>query len=261
MPKEEEGKKDIVPVGEQQIALSPQFQSVEALISKAIENNLTAETMEKFMAMRRELKEEFAREEFIKAMSAFQAECPIVKRSKDGGKVKETGKVAYRYAPIEEVANDEIRKLISKNGLSFTLRSGRKDGKFFASCIVSHIAGHSEETTFEVSTAGRTGVMSEAQAEAAAMMFATRYAFRNAFGIIVGGDDNEDALAEDQIKQLEELKKANDKDFIHFRQAIANAKDLASLSVIWETIPATMRTHLVVDKENAKKKLTEDKTA
>jgi hypothetical protein len=240
---------------ETELEVIPQVQSVEVLIAKAIDNGLTAETMEKFLAMRRELKQEFAREEFIKAMSAFQAECPIVKRSKDGGKVKETGKVAYRYAPIEEVASDEIRKLIAKNGLSYTMRSGHKDGKFFASCVVSHIAGHSEETVFEVSAATKTGVMSEAQAEAAAMMFATRYAFRNAFGIIVGGDDDEDVLAEDQLKQLEDLKKENDKDFIHFRSAIENAKDIESLGVIWETIPATMRVHLVSDKEKAKVKL------
>jgi len=253
MPKKEETKQETKQ--EIEIIESPQIQSVESLISKAIENGLTAETMEKFLAMRRELKAEFAREEFIKAMSAFQSECPIVKSSKDGGKVKETGKVAYRYAPMEDVANDEIRKLIAKNGLSYTIKSGRKDGVFFATCIKSHIAGYSEETTFEVSTASKTGVMSEAQAEAAAMSFATRYAFRNAFGIIVGGDDDEDKLSESEKKQFDSLKKEMSDGAIHYRKEIDKADSIEKLGIIWESIPATMRIHLVADKEKAKARL------
>jgi len=54
----------------------------EALIAKAIDKNVHVETTERLLMMRRELKAEWAKEAFDKAMSAFQAECPIIKKNK-----------------------------------------------------------------------------------------------------------------------------------------------------------------------------------
>ena len=55
----------------------------EALIAKAIDKNVPVETMERLLAMRRELKAEWAKEEFDKAMSAFQSDCPIIKKRRE----------------------------------------------------------------------------------------------------------------------------------------------------------------------------------
>jgi hypothetical protein len=233
------------------VEMIPQERSVENMITLAIDKGLSVEAIEKLIAMRRELKEEFAREEFFKAMANFQDRCPTIAKTKDGGKIKETGKVAYKYAPIEDVANDEVKKLIAENGFSYTFESGRND-RFYSTCVVHHIAGHTERTTVEVSAVGKTGVMSDAQYEAAAMSFAQRYAFRNAFGIIVGGEDNENELLK---KENERLTGESVAAIAHFQLLIQRAKTIEDLGLLWESIPGTLRVHLVETKEEAKKNL------
>ena len=55
----------------------------EALIAKAIDKKVPVETMERLLMMRRELKAEWAKAEFDKALAAFQAECPIIKKNEE----------------------------------------------------------------------------------------------------------------------------------------------------------------------------------
>ena len=55
----------------------------EMLIAKAIDKNVPVETMERLLAMRRELKAEWAKAEFDKAMSVFQSDCPIIKKRRE----------------------------------------------------------------------------------------------------------------------------------------------------------------------------------
>ncbi len=56
--------------------------NAEALIVKPIDKNAPVETMEWLLIMRRELKAEWAKSEFDKAMAAFQSECPIIKKQR-----------------------------------------------------------------------------------------------------------------------------------------------------------------------------------
>jgi hypothetical protein len=85
---------------------APYENSAEALIAQAIEKGTSVDTMERLLAMRRELKSEWSKEQYDKAMAAFQAACPTIKKTRE---VKtDGGKVAYRYAPIESIAFREI---------------------------------------------------------------------------------------------------------------------------------------------------------
>jgi len=59
--------------GKQQQSLLPIKGEVETLIAQAIDKNVPVQTMERLLVMRRELKAEFAKEAFDKAMSEFQA--------------------------------------------------------------------------------------------------------------------------------------------------------------------------------------------
>ena len=77
-------------------------QSPEYLISQAIEKGASVETMEKLLAMRTQLKQEWAKEQYYIAMAQLQAEMPIIEKTKAGGKTN-TGVVAYYYAPLESI--------------------------------------------------------------------------------------------------------------------------------------------------------------
>src|SRR3712207_2584294 len=88
----------------------------EMLIAQAIEKQVPVETMERLLAMRRELKAERAKEQYNRAMAGFQGECPTIQKTKE---VKtNSGKVAYRYAPIESI-QEQTKHLIQKYGFSY----------------------------------------------------------------------------------------------------------------------------------------------
>jgi len=187
---------EIVEVQPQAVAPVETF-NVEALISKAIEQGTPVDTMERILAMRRELKAEFAKESFDKAMAKFQSECPVIKKTKE---VKtKAGIVAYRYAPIDSIV-DQVKEPLQANGFSYSTNMVMLDSGVKVSVRVTHSAGHSETTEMTVPLGNKTDIMSASQVVAAAQTFAKRYAFCNAFGILTGDEDN-DGRDMDQSKQ------------------------------------------------------------
>jgi hypothetical protein len=66
-----------------------------------------------------------------------------------------------------------------------------RQGYVKVAVTIKHTAGHSEVTCVELPLGNKTGIMSQIQVEAAALTFAKRYAFCNAFGILTGDDDTD----------------------------------------------------------------------
>lgn len=179
-------------------------QKAEQLISQAISKNVPVEVVERILAMRKELKAEFAKEEYDKAMAKFQQDCPIIKKTKEVR--TKSGAVAYRFAPIEDIVK-QTKDSINKNGFSYSIQSQTsKDERGGAlgvkgTCIVKHIAGHSEPYDVEVPLVNKTDVMSMAQVVAATLTFAKRYAFCNAFGILTSDDDTDGKIPTNKASQ------------------------------------------------------------
>lgn len=165
--------------------------NIETMITLGIEKGMSVETMERLFAMRRELKAEFAKEEFDKAMANFQMECPVIKKKKAGGRTK-GGQVAYHYAPLDTIV-EQTKGPMNKNGFSYKFDTVTTDTGVKVTCVAKHSAGHSEPSEIEVPLGTRTDIMSAPQVTASAITFAKRYAFCNAFGILTGDEDN-DAL-------------------------------------------------------------------
>lgn len=188
--------------------------NIEALISQAVKNKTSVSALKEMLAMRKELKAEWAKEEFNKAMAGFQSECPIIKKTK--GVQTKSGKTAYKYAPIE-VLDQETKSLREKYGFSYKTDqatftdNGEKQVR--AIVTVTHKAGHSEKTEMTVPLGNKTDVMSNSQVTAAAYTFAKRYAFKNAFGITEVNEDDESLLkkgdSEDLTLDEESVKKIN----------------------------------------------------
>lgn len=193
MPPKKTAKHEIIEATPQAQSYTPApySDSAEKLMVQAIDKQVPVETMEKLMAMRRELKAEWAKEEYNKAMAAFQAECPVIEKKKQA---KDGTKVLYKYAPLDDMVA-QTQKLIAKHGFSYTFRQQNDGSKVKVSCIVSHVSGHSEESVMETGLATKTGIMSGPQQIAATVTFNTRYAFKNAFGIMTGDEDVDAAKA------------------------------------------------------------------
>lgn len=172
------------------VALVKQEVSIESVIQQAIDKGVPVETMEKLLAMRRELKQEAAKEAYDRAMAAFQSECPTIKKTK-AVKTRD-GSVAYRYAPIESIVQ-QVQPYLQAHGFSYSTGMELKEGGVRVIVKVTHEMGHSEESAMEVPLGNKTQVMSDTQVTAAAQTFAKRYAFCNAFGILTGDEDNDAA--------------------------------------------------------------------
>jgi hypothetical protein len=174
--------------GKQQQSVLPIKGEVETLIAQAIDKNVPVETMERLLVMRRELKAEFAKEAFDKAMSEFQAGCPTI------GKTKcvytKAGNKAYSYAPLESIVA-QVKGLLKEHGFSYAVQTETKEGMVKVTCIAKHKYGHTEPSSVEVPLGNKTDIMSQTQVVAAALTFAKRYAFCNAFGILTGDEDTD----------------------------------------------------------------------
>lgn len=171
---------------------------VSTFIQQAIEQNLPVETLERLFSLREKVKAEQAKELFDEAMSKFQGDCPVIKKTKDGAKVG--GKVVYRYAPLDSIVS-QTKEFLKENGFSYMIKTETKEGKGVkVYCIVKHFAGHSEISDIEVPLGSKTNLMSDTQVVASAITFAKRYSFCNAFGILTG-DEDDDANSTKEVKE------------------------------------------------------------
>ena len=201
---------------------------LQPLIQMAIEKKVPVETIEKLLAMRTQLKAEFAKEAFDNDMADFQGECPVIKKSKAGGQTK-SGIVAYSYAPLDKIVS-QTKSLISKFGFSYQIKTEMTpDGGVKATCIVKHKLGHSESSEMSVPLGAKTDIMSAPQVVASATTFAKRYAFCNAFGIMTGDEDNDGSVDDNTVMIMET------------KSQLDEAKDINQLKVIWENLPKEMK--------------------
>lgn len=165
--------------------------NIEVMLNQVLSSsNFSIETLQKILDMRKELKAEYAKEQFDIAMATFQAKCPVIEKVKAGGKTKEAKDPAYYYAPLEYIVHC-VKHLLEETGLSFSFDTNCEGSRVIATCMIRHRAGHREERTVNLAKSAGTSIMSPTQVEAANMTFARRYAFCNAFGIATGGEDSD----------------------------------------------------------------------
>src|SRR5262249_36740449 len=167
---------------------------VEALLQTAIQHGASVETLEKLLVMRAALKAEEAERAFFEALSAFQADCPVISKTKTATvETKTGGRYTYRYAPLDVIVA-AVSAILRNHGLSY-----RFDTRFEADppaqvviCTVHHRDGHQESSEFRtpVDSGAR---MNDMQKSASAQTYAKRYAFCNALGILTRDDDDDGA--------------------------------------------------------------------
>jgi hypothetical protein len=167
------------------VAQSIEVVNVQGLLTQAIEKNLSVETMERLLAMAEKMQAIHAKKEFDRSMSSFQSECPVIQKRK---KVA-FGTTNYSYAPLDDIV-DQVKDILSRNGFSYTFDTEQSETMMRVFCIAKHELGHTERSKFEIQidTAAK---MNKSQQYGAALTYAKRYAFCNAFGILTGDEDTD----------------------------------------------------------------------
>lgn len=184
---------ELVPQGEREVGRPiPQSFDVESIFRLAIEKGGGVETIERLMAIRREMKAESAKAAYDAAMATFQAECPVILKTK--GVNTNSGALAYKYTPLESIIT-QVAPTLQRHGFSFKFDTDVQSvvGWVIARCIVTHAQGHNETSTAKFPMGTKTQIMSETQVYASALTFASRRVFCNAFGIVTAGEDMDGA--------------------------------------------------------------------
>ena len=183
-------------------AIQVQDNQVDVLITQAINKNVPVETLERLLTMRERWMADKARDAYFKSMTEFQYECPIIKKTR---KIyNKTGTFLYAYAPLDSIIY-QVRHIMYKYGLSYAMITVPDTEYAIVSCIVRHIQGHEEVSPpVRYPLGNKTDIMSATQHYAAALTFAKRYAFCDAFGIMTGNTDTDAVKVEKEIKYISE---------------------------------------------------------
>lgn len=168
----------------------PDVSSPEFLILRAIEEKVPVEAMEKLLMMRRELREEKAKEAFFNALAQFQKECPVIEKGKQV--FDKNGKPRYKYAPLDSIIA-QVKDILESHGFSYTITTDQDKDSVTAICHAHHIAGYSKDSSFQIPI-DKEAYMSAPQKIASALTYAKRYCFCDSFGIMTG-DADDDAIS------------------------------------------------------------------
>lgn len=166
-----------------------------AIIQSALQTGIKADELGKLMDLQDRWEANQARKAFMVALSAFQADCPIIQKTARGDKAT--------YAPLEQVIKT-IQPILERHGLSVRfdtdLTANAVDGApaiLTATCYVSHVAGHTEQNHFAapvdagpITRDGRK-VMNSAQSVASARSYCKRYALGDALNLAFSDEDDD----------------------------------------------------------------------
>jgi hypothetical protein len=189
-----------------------------AMLDRAISQGAGIEVLERLMTLQERYEKNEARKAFDEAISDAKAEIgPVVRNA--------TGHNNKRYADFAAIAR-AVDPIISRHGLSYRFRTAQTD-RINVTCILSHKAGHSEETTLG-GPPDASGSKNAIQAIGSTLSYLQRYSLTQALGLASANDDdgatagkNDDQLrtiSADQVKVILKLLDETDSNVEKFCQ-------------------------------------------
>jgi len=163
----------------------------QALITKALETGAGIDTMERLVALAKDVREVQAKEAWYGAMAEFQRTVPPIKKTATAKIQTPRANYSYRYAPLDEIMS-VIQPVMGPLGLSVSWRSRVEPAQVIVSCRVSHVLGHHEESG-EIAmpiVQGDGGGANPAQRVGIAATYAKRYALLGIIGLAPEDDDD-----------------------------------------------------------------------
>lgn len=131
--------------GHQLVAPTPMH-----LIELAVRQNADVDKLAKLMDLQMQWEANEARKAYDAAITAFHANRPNLEKIKKVDFTSKSGntRVNYNYSPLDYITK-ELSGELSKHGLSFRWESDQKNGILKVTCILRHVAGHSEKASLE----------------------------------------------------------------------------------------------------------------
>ncbi len=172
------------------------------LIEQAIEKGLGVEELGKLLDLQERWEARQAEKEFDEALTAFQEECPDLRKTKNVNfTTKSGGTTNYNYAPLADI-DRQIKGLMKKHGFTKSWDVIREGSKITGvTCILKHKAGHKTSATVPV-TPDNSGGKNEIQAAGSAMQYGQRYSLIAVLGLTTADTDIDGRLPELDVDKL-----------------------------------------------------------
>ncbi len=171
------------------------------MLNRAVSSGASLDMIEKLMNLQERWDASQARKAFDEAVSSAKAEIPAIQRNATGHNDK-------RYANFAAIAR-VVDPIIGKHGLSYRFRTTQNE-RISVTCILSHKAGHSEETTL-AGPADTSGNKNAIQAIGSTLTYLQRYSLVQMLGLAAAADDDGKAggsgatITQEQADELRDL--------------------------------------------------------
>lgn len=170
------------------------------LLALAIQQGAGIDQIEKLMALKERHEANEARKAYVRAMSAFRADCPTIIKTKE----------AYnnKYAGLAETIA-QIKSLLAKCGLSHSWKIGNEEKLVSVTCCVTHIDGHQECTTMKAppDSGGKKNAIQEI---ASTISYLERYTLYAILGLASAEMDDDGAGSEAEYIDEEQMATINE---------------------------------------------------
>ncbi len=167
----------------------PVVQTPMALLTHAVQNGASVETMEKLMALHERWEAGQARKAYDAAMASAKAEIPVIAKNRTVDFTSTKGRTHYRHEDLAEVART-VTPILAKFGLSYRFRTAANIGEpVSVTCIISHRDGHCEEVTL-LGPRDESGNKNSIQAVGSTLTYLQRMTLKAALGLAASDDDD-----------------------------------------------------------------------
>lgn len=171
----------------------------QALLAAAVDKGAGVDTLERLVALAKDVRAEQARSAWYEAMSEFQRRCPTINKTSKANIPTSKGFYSYKYAPLDEIMAT-IRPLLGDLGLSVFWSSPPQApaGYVVTSCRVAHVLGHVEESgqvSLPIPDSQDRSGGNPLQRIGSALSYARRYSLMSIMGISPEDDDDAQSAA------------------------------------------------------------------
>lgn len=167
---------------------------IQVIERAAMNPDIDVEKMERLLAMQERIMERNARTEFYDDFARMQSEMPVITEK---GAIVVKGETRSRYARFEDIV-DIVRPILQKYGFAISFRVTEKDPGISVTGVLTHRAGHREETTMYVPS-DMSGSKNDVQALGSAISYGKRYVLNAMLNITTRGEDDDGVAADPDI--------------------------------------------------------------
>lgn len=154
------------------------------LLQIAVSKDADIDKLAKLMELQMLWDANEAKKAYTQAMSKFRSRCPEIVRNRTVA----FGQTHYTHADLSG-AISQIKGLLTECGLSHSWRTETANGTVSVTCILTHVDGHSEQTSMSCQP-DNTGNKNAIQAIGSATTYLQRYTLFAILGLASADDDD-----------------------------------------------------------------------